>query len=452
MIIPYCLTVWRAFFPLFAMFAILPVVSAWDRVITFEAFDSDFGVFDDPSDPIAQLVRITRAPDAAERYGSHYVLPGEPDPMAYYGLATEGFGEHRGRLDAAIELDTPITGEGTLYIRYQRFGWRTSMALGLSPEAVTADTGAPWGWSGPIGPEARAAGVVNRGYWLLASDGPDDRLTSAGLPAWTWHEIWMTVDVPAGVYRVYIRSGAFPEQTLVREACIDGAGDGAFAFRNGSVDALRSIQISTDAGPVERPNWGNEWYLDMLAVDATAHNLSDPPGVRGEIGVVVDQFYAWGLLLWESGVGGAPEVWVQFPPYSRYPGHPDGKQWEITEAPWVFNASLNTWMWVELFSRTSPGYDVQLHEPGLWVNLVNQGVPERTTGETKWGFPVDEDDPWLLDGGDFLGRFDARHVPWVYSYNEAIWIWVDTLAGVDPSDGAPAAAPRAWAFLKLPGS
>ncbi len=78
--------------------------------------------------------------------------------MAYYGLAAEGFGEHRGRLDAVIELDMPITGDGTLYIPYHRSGGRIRDTMSYSTNRGSGQT-----WSTGAfrrGQPAKRAGVT----------------------------------------------------------------------------------------------------------------------------------------------------------------------------------------------------------------------------------------------------------------------------------------------------
>ncbi len=268
-------------------FGVLPLTElrAWDQVITFNEFDP--GTYDDPEAPIAQRVRVVGDEGFEESAGAfaRHHLADDGAGGLMYSLSTDGYGWSWGQVFAAIELDEPIVGEGTLYFQIALEGTGLSdLSLGLSHEipqpADPGNTANPWGWRNMgdwsayrTQTQVDHAGMIGIRHGGVFKDGAIPWVPGV------WYHVWMTFDTKASLYSVFLLSpdGGIAEQTLLRVRDLSLGGYHEEYFFRGSADVLRSIYVGMTAGNPDGPNVDHRWWINNIAVDFESENLSDPP-------------------------------------------------------------------------------------------------------------------------------------------------------------------------------
>ncbi len=347
-------------------------LSAWEQVVTFDEFE--VGTFGEPDAAIGQVVRVVHdegfEEETAEGFARHQLAEDGTGGLMY-SLSTGGYGWSWGHVFAAIPLDRAIEERGTLYFQFAMEGsGGDSLSFGLSPQLPdpVGTAGNPWGWADMGHWSGFATHLVNSRGRIGVRIGRSPDVSDLDWMPGVWYEIWMTVDVTAESYSVYLRApeAGIPEQRVLSIGFY-GLSEymDVFFFRM-SAETLRSFYLGMAAGYPDDPNVDHRWWINNVAVDFEEGNLSDPPVPAPGPPPPVDHRIFGFHLLEGTGIDDrranadgmlGPDVWFAY-------------------APYVYSFVLERWMFIGDLIDRDPARTNFAAWRGAWVYIWDSPFAE----------------------------------------------------------------------------
>lgn len=389
-----------------------PALSAWDQVIDFDTYD--VGTTKDPEAPIADLWNITRDEgyQGGRTEGFATLTINEIDGgHKIFNFGTGGFGYSWGHTFGGINLDEPITGQGTFYAQFSvegtSFDWNMSLSDLIYEPLAEPDEENPWGYSGASDWGHHKATIRNAAGVIGVRDGGGFANSQFEFVPGAWYEMWMVVDVPQEVYTVYLRSeqGGIPEQTAI-EVEFEGDIFDNYYFRTTAAE-LNSIVVGQVAGSPAAPTLGHLVWLNGVAFDSSTHNLTDP-------GIEVPDAIEARVIIFGFDAVGDPE-WNIVDAFNYL-----GTEVYVGSAPYVYNMNNEFWMYVP--DLWEPATEEEVDTEGNVVEEAQPGTPKEPTynfaaTESEWVYIYDSP----FTAGQWEG--DADMGTWVYA-TEGGWAYI----------------------------
>jgi len=387
-----------------------PAASAWDQVYDFEEFPLGTVKGHDADAPITDLWKVSRDEgfEAGRSFGfMHLTIIDEArDCQRIFSPHSGGTGFGPPQTFSGLNFDRPITDQGTAYFQIMTVDLGFDLNIGVTDRAFVAVDPAPetnpWGYRAePLvpGEEPSAHGwgdlktaMRNDGGMIGIRDGGQFRHGAFAWVPGAWYEVWQTLDVNDEQYTVWLRSpdAGIPERVpLVVE--IDGAYYDHYDFRT-PVEDLRALLVFA-GGP--DPSVESSYFLNAIAVDLNAHNLTSPDV---ELPAIPREYRLWyGFSALEGDLGEL--MWADASFFL-------GSEVFFGRVPYVWSRDLRKWIYL----------------PDLWV----APEVEPDTGEvTTPGKPRDSDFNLAVRAGQWTYIRENPFTPdeWTASPEIMTWVW-----------------------------